>query len=107
MRYDGIAFFEGYTLYTGEWFLLFFEDFSQWNHHEVALVHQWMWYDQVFLVDFHVIVEQNVDVVDANPHGSVFNNDDSRRTLPTRCSRCLTAVVICCSLLPRFEPKPR
>ena len=54
-----------YTLYNGEWFLLFFEDFSQWNHHEVALVHQWMWYYQVFLVDFHVIVEQNVDVDDA------------------------------------------
>ena len=37
-------------------------DFSQWNHHEVALVHERMGDFQVGLVDVEVVIEQDVDV---------------------------------------------
>ena len=36
-------------------------DFSQWNHHEVALVHERMGDFQVGLVDVEVVIELDVD----------------------------------------------
>ena len=39
-----------------------FRDLVEGNHHEVALVHQWMRYLEVGLVNCPIVVKQDVDI---------------------------------------------